>query len=270
MKTLTARSLVVGGWIVAGLAMPFSAFADTPLFHAKNITWSKGNHAISGKGNIATSSKGNIASALQSETAQVDNSPAPTSQAESTPPRPVSTPLQGGVSKLQELLKESTELYKLAVDKLNKGIKLSAEEYRSLGVGCVGMETDRTFFQDIAVISDVYLDSPAAKAGLHKGDRLLDNSQNDDAAKEHPEIPRWKVTFGQAGTQSQYILLRHHKQVPITLTRMNIEDIADDKIRQEWEQIISKLGNPAQGEFEGVGTNPLSYKANGTDPDDSE
>lgn len=44
------------------------------------------------------------------------------------------------------------------------------------------------------------------------------------------------------------------------MTRMNIEDISDDKIRHEWEQIISKLGNPEQGEFEGVGTNPLTSK----------
>lgn len=263
MKTLTARSLVVGGWIVAGLAMPLSAFADT---------------------------SSHIAS-LRAETAQVDNSPANTSTSTSSSAsasastsasrvepaltqaeHPVSKPLQGGVSKLEELLKstESTDLYKLAVDKLSKGIKLTAEEYRSLGVGCVGMETDRTFFQNIAVISDVYRDSPADRAGLRRGDKLIDDRDNDEAAIEHPEVPRWKVTFGQAGTQSEYILLRHHKKVPITLTRMNIEDIADDKIRHEWEQIISKLGNPAQGEFEGVGTNPLSSKAIGTDSDDSD
>ncbi|MBS1956253.1 MAG: hypothetical protein JST89_18855 [Cyanobacteria bacterium SZAS-4] len=250
MKTLTARSLVVGSWIVAGLSMPLSALAASNQI-----------------------SPNTIASSLQAETAQVDNSPS--AQVEPTPvqtAKPASKPLQGGVSKLEDLLKatESTDLYKLAVDKLSKGIKLTAEEYRSLGVGCVGMETDRTFFQNIAIISDVYRDSPADRAGLRKGDRLIDDRDNDEAAKEHPEIPRWKVTFGQAGTQSQYILLKHHKKVPITLTRMNIEDIADDNIRHEWEQIISKLGNPEQGEFEGVGTNPLSYKAVGNDPDDSQ
>lgn len=256
MKTLTARSLVIGGWIVAGLTLPLSAYADpSSLPHGKNPASAEAN---------------NIASSLQAETAQVDNSPA-VAQVEPTRAQPVTKPLQGGVSKLDELLKatEGTDLYKLAVEKLGKGIKLTAEEYRSLGVGCVGMETDRKFFQNIAVISDVYRDSPADRAGLRRGDRLIDDRDNDDAAKEHPEIPRWKVTFGQAGTQAQYILLKHQKKVPITLTRMNIEDIADDKVRHEWEQIISKLGNLEQGEFEGVGTNPLSYKV-GTDPDDAE
>ncbi len=263
MKTLTARSLVVGCWIVAGLASPFSAFAnDSALVHARHTTVSKPSVLFPNF----------IASSLQAETAQIDNSPAPALQVQQPAAQPVVKPLQGGVTRLEELLKatESTDLYKLAVDKLNRGIKLTAEEYRSLGVGCVGMETDRTFFQNIAVISDVYRDSPAAKAGLRRGDRLIDNSDNDDAAKAHPEIPRWKVTFGQAGTQAQYTLLKHRKPVTITLTRMNIEDIADDKTRHEWEQIISKLGNPEQGEFEGVGTNPLRSKTMGTEPDDSE
>ncbi len=264
MKTFTARSLVIGGWIVAGLSMPLSALADAPSAHKANLASA---HAA----NLASAHTANLASALQAETAQVDNSP-PASQVDPPAAKPVSKPLQGGVMKLEDLLRatESTDLYKLAVDKLNKGIKLTAEEYRSLGVGCVGMETDRKFFQSIAIISDVYRDSPADQAGLRRGDKLIDNTDNDDAAKEHPEIPRWKVTFGQAGTQASYTLLRHHKKVPITLTRMNIEDIADDKIRHEWEQIISKLGNPEQGEFEGVGTNPLSYKANGAEPDDAE
>jgi len=237
MKTFTARSLCLGGWIVAALSMPVSAFAD--------------------------------GSELQAETAQADM-PTNGSRADPLSPSPspspsapvASRPLQGGVTKLEDLLQatESTDLYKVAVKKLTSGVKLTAEEYRSLGVGCIGLESDRTFFQNIAIVSDVYPDSPAARAGLRKGDRLIDNTDNDEAAIDHPEIPRWKVTCGQAGSQKQVTVLRHDKPITITLTRMNIEDIADDKRRHEWEQIISKLGNPEQGEFEGIGKNPLTAR----------
>jgi hypothetical protein len=225
MNAFNPRSLVVGGCLLASLSSPLAAFAGTD--------------------------------SLQAEVAQSDNStPAPVDAVAN--PAPTSRPpLQGGVSKLDELLKatESTDLYKLSVNKLTKGFQLSAEEYRSLGVGCIGFESDRRFFQDIAIVTAVYRGSPADLAGIKKGDKLIDPG-NDEAAVEHPEIPRWKVTFGQAGSQATITVLRHHKPVQLTLTRMNIEDIADDDERHEWEQIVAKLGNPESGSFEGVGKYP--------------
>jgi C-terminal processing protease CtpA/Prc len=246
MKDKTARYFFVGGWIVAALS------ATTPLMASAND---------------------NIAS-LQPETAIVDSSPATvaaagTIQTADTTQTAVTTqtsndaetaskPLQGGVSKLRQLLDatEKSELYPIAVQKLTSGVKLSAEEYRALGAGCVGMESDRTFFQNRAVVSKVYKDSPADRAGFHKGDILIDNNDKDEDAKAHPEIPRWKASFGQAGSDVTVTVLRHKVPVDVTLTRMNIEDITDDKARHEWEKILSTQGHATEGELSGVGRKP--------------
>ncbi len=64
--------------------------------------------------------------------------------------------------------------------------------------------------------------------------------------------------MGKAGTQKTIVVLRHDKPVPVTLTRMNIEDIAEKKIRLEWEQMVAKLGYAQEGVFEGVGKKPLA------------
>jgi C-terminal processing protease CtpA/Prc len=247
MKGRTARSFLVGGWIVAALS------TTTPLMASAND---------------------NIAS-LQPETPVVDSSPptaaqpANTTQAADATQTSVTTltpgaiqtaskPLEGGVSKLRQLLDatEKSELYPLAVQKLTSGVKLSAEEYRALGAGCVGMESARTFFQNKAVVIRVYKDSPADRAGFRKGDILIDNDDKDDDAKAHPEIPRWKASFGQAGTDVTYTLLRNKKPVDITLTRMNIEDITNDKARHEWEKILSMSGHSTEGEVGGEGYKP--------------
>src|SRR5271170_1160871 len=42
---------------------------------------------------------------------------------------------------------DAASLYALAAKKLAAGQELSADEYRSLGVGCAGYESNRTFFQ---------------------------------------------------------------------------------------------------------------------------
>lgn len=171
-----------------------------------------------------------------------------------------SAPLQGGVTKVDELIKatEKTELYKIAAQKLRDGARLSSEEYRSLGAGCIGIESHRTYFQKVAIVTAVYKDSPAEKAGLRKGDKLIDNDHEDNEAKSDPSVPRWKVVCGQAGASQEITILRHHKPVTVTLMRMNIEDIVEDKYRHEWERIVSMLGNPQRGNFTGKGENPPS------------
>ncbi|HEY9731150.1 MAG TPA: hypothetical protein V6C89_04525 [Drouetiella sp.] len=226
MANLTARSLLLGLCILVAHSLPSANATGTEL---------------------------------KAETAQSDNSMPVESSAEVPIKSVAQKPLQGGVSKLDEILRatESTDLYKASVKKLSDGVKLTAEEYRSLGVGCLGFESDRTFFQKIAIVSVVYSGSPADQAGIRIGDKLIDED-NDQAAREHPEIPRWKVSFGQAGTSKQIVVIRHHKAVALTLTRMNIEDISDDDARQEWEQIIAKYGYLNSNEIEGVGRDPLN------------
>jgi C-terminal processing protease CtpA/Prc len=151
-------------------------------------------------------------------------------------------------------------LYALAAKKLAAGQQLSSNEYRSLGAGCAGYESDRTFFQQIAKVSAVYRGSPADKAGLRKGDKLID-IENDEDAKANPSVPIWGVTTGLAGTPVTLTVLRHGHPVAMTLIRMNIEDIEDPKIRQMWEDVIRNLGYPKDGTFIGPNLNNLHRAA---------
>ncbi|HEY9678431.1 MAG TPA: PDZ domain-containing protein [Drouetiella sp.] len=168
------------------------------------------------------------------------------------------TALQGKMDNTKLQGAASNSAYKLAADKLSKGFKLSADEYRALNAGCAGYESNRTFFQNIAVVTVVYKDSPAYLAGIRKGDKLLDvDADQDKEAVEDPTIPRWEVSCGQAGTQVHITLLRHNQPIDVTLTRYNIEDIAEAKYRHEWEQILSQLGNPTEGKYSGIGSDPL-------------
>jgi hypothetical protein len=148
---------------------------------------------------------------------------------------------------------EPFKLHAQAVKKFDAGLTLSADEYRSLDAGCAGYESDRTFFQDIARVSVVYKDSPAEKAGIRKGDKIIDKpADNDDAARSDPTQPRQEVTCGRAGTPVDVTVLRNGKPETLTLIRMNIEDIQEPRYRHAWEQVLRQLGYPKEGSFSGT------------------
>jgi hypothetical protein len=139
-------------------------------------------------------------------------------------------------------------LFELAAKKLASGADLTSDDFRRLQIGCVGMETVRTFFQNIGQVEAVYPDSPAAEAGIKVGDKVIDHA-NDNAAKADPTQPLWSVKLAQAGTTQEVTLLQHKQPVTITLTRMNIEDIKDKKIRKMWENMAKNLVNKSEGTF---------------------
>lgn len=221
--------------------------------------------------------------ALMPETGTLDTSPTvPAPPA--APTAPQTTVLQGGVHKKQhpeldmgvdtnkplqsgasdqdiqlqpaQANRDDDPTFQLAAQKLASGQKLSAEEYRSLQAGTFGYETDRTFFTNTAKVSIVYKDSPADKAGIRKGDKILVH-ENDDEARKDPTQPSQEVSCGLAGTSETIQLLVHGKPTPITLTRMNIEDIEEPHIRKEWEDLVRQLGYPRQGTFKGPNLNSL-------------
>jgi hypothetical protein len=148
--------------------------------------------------------------------------------------------------------KAKSDVYKIAAQKLSTGAELSSDEYRALGVGCAGYESDRTFFTTIATVSVVYKGSPAEEAGIRKGDKLVDKHPDNDQARAHPTVAQEIVTLDQAGTPVHVTVLRHRMPVRLTLLRMNIEDIQQDKYRHQWEQIVRHLGNPKKGTFAGT------------------
>ena len=154
--------------------------------------------------------------------------------------------------------KAAADAFKLAAQKLSTGQKLSAEDYRALGAGCAGYESDRTFFQNIAKVTIVYRGSPAEAAGIRRGDKVIDNAPDNAQAIAHPTVEQWTVSFDRAGTPVDVTVLRHGQPVKLTLIRMNIEDIQEDKYRHQWEQIIRELGYPKGGTFSGTSIHNLS------------
>jgi hypothetical protein len=82
-------------------------------------------------------------------------------------------------------------------------------------------------------------------------------NDDDSASKAHPDRPVWAVSCGQEGTTVHLTLLRHKEEIPIALTRINIEDLQDAKYRHVWEKIISDLGYPKGGTFSGPSMDQL-------------
>lgn len=137
-----------------------------------------------------------------------------------------------------------------AYKKLSQGFDLSSDEYRSLGVGCIGYESLRTFFQSKGKITAVYKNSPAAKAGLKVGETIIQDA-SDNEAKADPTVPLWSVSLAKEGDPVNVMIVRHGHKESLTILRYNIEDIEEPAIRAQWEKIVRDLGFPKQGTFNG-------------------
>ncbi|MFN8550583.1 MAG: S1C family serine protease [Candidatus Obscuribacterales bacterium] len=159
-----------------------------------------------------------------------------------------------------------TQMFQLAAEKLTAGEELNAEEYRALGVGITGYEVYSKFFKNQGVVEAVYEDSPADRAGIKVGDKVtnLDISQTvEDKARANPTQPLWSVAFKRVGVPVELTVVRHGKEIPMTLITYNIEDIKDPEIRHMFEQMISNLGFPKEGEFSATSMKELT---GATDP----
>lgn len=144
------------------------------------------------------------------------------------------------------------QLFRMAAEKLQNGYNLSADEYRALGVGCVGYESYRKYFQNIATVTAVYKDSPAAKAGIKVGDKIVDNQKDNEFAHANPQVRQVQIRLAQAGAPIDITVLRDGKPEKVTLIRMNIEDIQESKYRKMWENTIRRLGFPKEGNYTGT------------------
>ena len=190
---------------------------------------------------------------LKAQTAQLDEV-RPEQQPNSAAATPVHTTLFGNARANAAV---TGDTFNLALQKLKAGTKLSADEYRSLHVGCGGYEGYHAFFQKTTVITKVYKGSPADKAGICRGDRIIEEDQETPAAYAHPTVPLWQVKFGQEGSLINVTVLRKDGPVKVTLARMNIEDIEEEHYRRQWERIISELGFPDEGTFVGTSLHSL-------------
>lgn len=171
-----------------------------------------------------------------------------------------STPSTGKSSAPAEDNQFAPAVFHLAVRKLASKQRLSAEEYRSLGIGVAGFEAYQKFFQENGQITRVYADSPADKAGIRVGDKIVERNEGETVAameKANPMQPLVKITFKRVGQPVDVTILRNEQPVKITLNCMNVEDIKEKDARRMWEKTIRDLGFPDSGSYVGPSVKSL-------------
>ncbi len=132
-------------------------------------------------------------------------------------------------------------------DRLPSGLfhraKLTREDYRNLEFGITGFESVKTLFQRYPVIIEVYRGCPAEKVGLRPGDVLLKANDHEFTRSDmQPEF--WRILDGRAGTTVDITVKRHKEILTFQVTRMNIEDIENDRVRHRFEKLLRTLGPP--------------------------
>ncbi|MBU6452541.1 MAG: hypothetical protein KGS72_12220 [Cyanobacteria bacterium REEB67] len=143
--------------------------------------------------------------------------------------------LTGGVSK--------RDTYSRALKKLAAGMELSSDEYRSLNIGIIGCDTDRTFFTKLATVTSLYDGCPAKEAGIKLGDQeVQDEAKTEDADIADPTVPKWSFGCGVAGDAVELTIKRHGKILHFHLIRMNMEDVPDLKLRHTYEKLVKLTG----------------------------
>lgn len=94
-------------------------------------------------------------------------------------------------------------------------------------------------------VGEVFPDCPAALAGIRPGDVVV--SYADHVIDGHEtQRSTWHTADGVAGTHVDYVVRRHGRELKFDLTRMNIEDIQNNRIRRIYERMLSNLGPPGE------------------------
>ncbi|MBU6452621.1 MAG: PDZ domain-containing protein [Cyanobacteria bacterium REEB67] len=125
----------------------------------------------------------------------------------------------------------------------NRRPHLSGDAIRKLEHGVIGIDARVRPESIYPVIIGLYPTCPAAEAGILPGDQLV--KADDHVFKlGDGQAVLWKSVGGRAGTPVDITVLRNGQELTFHLIRMNIEDIKDDRIRQNYEFIISAFGPP--------------------------
>jgi hypothetical protein len=122
--------------------------------------------------------------------------------------------------------------------------KMSAEDYRNLNYGVLGIVTQKSILGSKQTVIDVITDCPAALAGIRPGDVEL--GVDDHAwTREDNQRETWNRADGEAGTPVDVIIRRGRQTMTFHLIRMNIEDIKNSGIRHRYERMLRKMGPPS-------------------------
>lgn len=185
-----------------------------------------------------------------------------------------------GIVRLREVPGElDTAIYDQAIQKLAHKAKLSQAQYRSLGVGCIGLEWSYPSVGRPKVTA-VYKGSPAEKAGIRLGEEIYqeielreageksqtnlqsqtneriqsgsDTKGTSNQGKERPKDPTpAHFTLMREGTEQEVTVVRNGQPVKFILHRMNIADLPDKQARLKWQKVISSIGVPQDGFYAG-------------------
>ncbi|MFN8655747.1 MAG: hypothetical protein U0105_05375 [Candidatus Obscuribacterales bacterium] len=137
-----------------------------------------------------------------------------------------------------------------ALKKLALRAKLTSEDYRDLGIGVLGYDSDRTYFTQFAKITVLIPGCPAEKAGIRLGDLIIvDEEEAEDAGIKDPSIPTWVFSCGVEGQAVDLTIKRGDELLQFHLVRMNMEDVPDPHARHQYEQLVRQTGL-SQGQVE--------------------
>ena len=169
---------------------------------------------------------------------------------------PEGTSLSGaigtGQSPQQAATASESMKFELAATKLSSGADMSKDDFRDLGIGTLGFTANQSSFDKYPRVNAVFAGSPAQAAGVRVGDLVLSSDSIPNAEPGSWSQSSWKFHFDHAGTQSQLTVKRGRETLNFTLTRMNIEDLPDPKLRHMYEEKAKTLDGSGQGTVAGT------------------
>ena len=140
------------------------------------------------------------------------------------------------------------DLYDQAIKKLRAQMPLTAEDYRHLEIGVAGYQMYKNVFLSGWKVTEVYPRLPADQAGIQVGD-IETATVEREGTKFVGRYGRWFFTCGKAGSSFDVTVKRHKERLTFTITRMNIEDIPDNKLRKAYEKLVRETGARASKEL---------------------
>lgn len=125
----------------------------------------------------------------------------------------------------------------------NRRPNLSPDYFRKLNYGVIGLTLISFLDGRQSVITGVYPTCPAALAGIAPGDIMYEANGYRFKPGDDQRI-LWQVCAGKADTPIDVTVIRRGQPITFHLTRMNIEDIQDTRVRIQYEMLLSAFGAP--------------------------
>lgn len=127
----------------------------------------------------------------------------------------------------------------------NRRPKLSPDDFRKLNYGVIGLTLMSFLDGRQSVVTGVYPTCPAALAGIARGDIMYEANGYRFKPGDDQRV-LWQVCAGKADTPVDVTVIRRGQPITFHLTRMNIEDIQDKRVRTQYEMLLSALGAPQE------------------------